>query len=631
MTERLQLNVEKPREDLDLITVPDDREQLQLEKNISISQKHRFGIQKITAGDEKRLEKYLEPNSPACCKEKEKKHDTDRSVSGWFGICFSVAEPFKIFVGLNAGQDSFTVAKPTDAPLSLNQEQDTTSTTKDAPLVLNPDQDKIKGVEHSDGSRSLCPEQAALKVAEHSDGCLSIDHQQHQIKETYYKHGNRVRKDIYFRINRISVPIYLSSLVMIALCFFPDTSAFKVESGYTIFENLWGKSARYPPISKSVIEQNAAKVQAHGKPQQAGRNDGREQQTEENRKKREVEEAESREKQEEQQKLSRKRRMVASPAFPLDTTKDNYEIVTPIIMKNGTLLIKFQHSEGQLDCRVELGTHQYSSKERQVGNIIIERSERLCIFHIKQFTMEQYVNATFTLDYHLHRIVETTLFWNILINRVATYDPNDKSGIVTILTIGENIQCYLQPPNIVNNKSEERGNIVTKSIFHYEKAQICLYNISCSMRGSFTSIIKEIEMCKVVPTVSTLPTVPTMVTILPSYSGDTGYTATITDNYVYTTTTPSNSTSRSESLDPKAIAIPIFIVIVIICLFVYLFLKRDKLKQWYIKRYESQDIEKGQEEIEMNVTKPDGVTISKTVTNKPLLQGRSSNLFETRV
>lgn len=42
------------------------------EKNISISQKHRFGIQKITAGDEKRLEKYLEPNSPACCKEKGK-------------------------------------------------------------------------------------------------------------------------------------------------------------------------------------------------------------------------------------------------------------------------------------------------------------------------------------------------------------------------------------------------------------------------------------------------------------------------------------------------------------------------------------------------------------------------------
>lgn len=96
------------------------------------------------------------------------------------------------------------------------------------------------------------------------------------------------------------------------------------------------------------------------------------------------------------------------------------EIVTPIIMENGTLIIKFQHSEGQLDCRVKLDTRQYSSKERQVEKIIIERSERLCIFHIKQFTMKKYVNATFTLDYGLDRLVKTTLFWNILINRVAS-------------------------------------------------------------------------------------------------------------------------------------------------------------------------------------------------------------------
>ncbi|XP_063448360.1 uncharacterized protein LOC134727894 [Mytilus trossulus] len=139
MTERLKLNVKKPREDLDLIIVPGDREQLQLEN-------HQFGIQKITAEDEKKLEKYLEPNSPACCKEKEKKHDTDRSVSGWIGTCFSVAEPFQVFLGLNAGQDSFTVAKPTDAPLSLNNEQDTT-----------------KGVEHLDDHPSLCPKESVIK------------------------------------------------------------------------------------------------------------------------------------------------------------------------------------------------------------------------------------------------------------------------------------------------------------------------------------------------------------------------------------------------------------------------------------------------------------------------------------
>lgn len=97
------------------------------------------------------------------------------------------------------------------------------------------------------------------------------------------------------------------------------------------------------------------------------------------------------------------------------------EIATPIIKENGTLIIKFEHSEDkQKKCRVKLNTDQYSSKEQQDGNIIIEKSESLCTFQIKQFTMEKYVNATFTLDYGLDRIVETTLFWKTLINRVAS-------------------------------------------------------------------------------------------------------------------------------------------------------------------------------------------------------------------
>lgn len=95
------------------------------------------------------------------------------------------------------------------------------------------------------------------------------------------------------------------------------------------------------------------------------------------------------------------------------------EVVEHIIKREGNLSIKIRHYPDEKHCYVTIDGNEYSSKEKQDGNIIVERSDTFCVFHFKNFTLESYVNSTVYADADLRRILQPYVFLNRLNDRIA--------------------------------------------------------------------------------------------------------------------------------------------------------------------------------------------------------------------
>ncbi|CAG2194565.1 unnamed protein product [Mytilus edulis] len=178
------------------------------------------------------------------------------------------------------------------------------------------------GVDYSNGRVSLDAQQNPIQVTEHSagnlspntehdeevaDGSLSVIDEQDQNEVS--KNHDRLKPEIFYGPYRKSAAKPFISVIVIALCMIcvlPGTTASK---GYN---------------------QDAKKLQAHGKPQPSQQNayeTGRKiedyrKQTEESRKRREVEDALLNKKGELQQEVRTERQMVASTAPPRDISRD---------------------------------------------------------------------------------------------------------------------------------------------------------------------------------------------------------------------------------------------------------------------------------------------------------------------
>lgn len=152
----------------------------------------------------------------------------------------------------------------------------------------------------------------------------------------------------------------------------------------------------------------------------------------------------------------KKKKMIVSLCFLVAD-----EIFEHIVTRKGTLSIKIRHYQDEKVCSLTIITNmtttEYTSKEEQDGNIIVERRDTFCIFHFKNFTLESYVNTTVYADADLRRILHPDLFLNRLNDRIAGMfcimffiDTVFVSLVVAIINNIQHVGCISFPSSMFN-------------------------------------------------------------------------------------------------------------------------------------------------------------------------------------
>lgn len=119
-------------------------------------------------------------------------------------------------------------------------------------------------------------------------------------------------------------------------------------------------------------------------------------------------------------------------------TRDNFDgVAGPVTCTKeaGTISIPFKHAEGYKTCVFMIDSKEYSSKEKQEGNIIVESNKTFCTLFIKQFSLKTYEHITVSVDADLDRILGLITFGKLLKDKHAAIDNcengHDDKGLST--------------------------------------------------------------------------------------------------------------------------------------------------------------------------------------------------------